>query len=188
MVPHDPYQSLLGVLLLLLSSSHYPLTLAQATTTAVASAAAATSLVDVNLGNARYKYVGCYNETTGFEEGGRVRALAGGNMFADDAMTVAKCLAFCGSAHYAGLEYQRECWCSPYLSSLSVQLDRENCNLECSGNASETCGGALKLTLYEYQDSSSPKKSMSARVRPLVSVGTSWAFIGVITLLGLLFR
>jgi hypothetical protein len=125
--------------IVLLANCLFTVALAQATAAIQTAPAATPSLADVNPGNSHYKYVGCYNETTGFEEAGNVRALAGGSMvsqfipsppehqfrppslfvhptdrlstpysqFADDTMTVAKCLNFCGSVQYAGLEYQR---------------------------------------------------------------------------------
>lgn len=42
----------------------------------------------------------------------------------------------------------RECYCSPYLSSLSEKLPDSRCIYSCVGNASEICGGQLALTLY----------------------------------------
>src|SRR5205809_604937 len=80
MVPHNPSLFSLSIVFALLSS-HSLLTVVQATTPTTQSAPVATPLpVEVNLGDARYKYVGCYNETTGFEEAGKVRALTGGTM------------------------------------------------------------------------------------------------------------
>lgn len=86
-------------------------------------------------------------------------------------MTVPLCLEFCASNgtqyQYAGLEWSRyvpisnqrtaslihwigrECWCSPYLSSLSTKLDDDECKNPCEGNSSQVCGGPLKLSVYE---------------------------------------
>jgi len=63
----------------------------------------------------------------------------------------------------------RECWCAPYLSSLSTEVPVEECNLACAGNSSEMCGGALRLSLYEMQGSAgsgSSKKGGSSAARP----------------------
>lgn len=65
-------------------------------------------------------------------------------------MTIGDCLKFCSTvdAQYAGLEYGRECYCSPYLSSFSEKLEDSNCSYACNGNGSEICGGRLTITLY----------------------------------------
>lgn len=55
---------------------------------------------------------------------------------------------------YAGLEYGRECYCAPYLSSLSEKLNETaRCNFACNGNGSEICGGMNALTLYNRTSS-----------------------------------
>lgn len=77
-----------------------------------------------------------------------MRALTGGSMNATDKMTVEWCLDFCGGTQYAGLEYGRECWCSPYLSSLSTQLPDGACGIPCKANDTAACGGSWALSLY----------------------------------------
>lgn len=63
---------------------------------------------------ARYRYLGCYNETTSLANTSGERALYGGINWVDaDAMTVEKCWKFCARSDaqveykYAGLEYAR---------------------------------------------------------------------------------
>lgn len=46
----------------------------------------------------------------------------------------------------------RECWCAPYLSSLSVRLNDGECENSCEGNSSQVCGGPLKLSVYELAE------------------------------------
>jgi hypothetical protein len=70
---------------------------------------------------------------------------------ANNSMTVDSCLAYCANANaqFAGLEFGRECYCSPYLSVLSERLNgSDKCNYACNGNSSQICGGMLALTLY----------------------------------------
>ncbi|KAL2161506.1 hypothetical protein VTH06DRAFT_8068 [Thermothelomyces fergusii] len=108
-----------------------------------------------------YVYHGCYNETTGLPGTAGARALHDGtNLVRPDTMTVEACLDFCrtgagdarggttGRFRFAGLEYSRECWCGHTLSSLSVKLPDDECDLPCDGNATQACGGSLKLTVY----------------------------------------
>ncbi|OCL14876.1 WSC-domain-containing protein [Glonium stellatum] len=123
-----------------------------AATTAASSATAPTStaMVQINPGEGKYKYAGCYNETTGYADAGGVRALGaqGWTMEAQDDMTVDMCFSFCNGQQFAGLEYGRECWCAPYLSAFSNKLPDTDCNMPCTGNSSVACGGRLTITLY----------------------------------------
>ncbi|KAK4459217.1 WSC-domain-containing protein [Cladorrhinum samala] len=107
---------------------------------------------------AAYRYLGCYNETTSLANTTGERALYGGiNLVGsdEDGMTVEKCWQFCAKSNekieykYAGLEYSRECWCATSLNSLSEKVDDSLCDLGCQGNKTQTCGGSLKLTVYE---------------------------------------
>ncbi|KAH7270135.1 WSC domain-containing protein [Fusarium redolens] len=102
----------------------------------------------------QYKYYGCYNETMQIQDSAQERALTGGShLVKAGKMTVPICLEFCASNgtqyQYAGLEWSRECWCAPYLSSLSVQLGDGDCENSCEGNSSQVCGGPLRLSVYE---------------------------------------
>ncbi|KAI8684143.1 WSC domain-containing protein [Fusarium keratoplasticum] len=102
----------------------------------------------------KYKYYGCYNETTDIKDSAEERALTGGtHLVKAGKMTVPMCLEFCtfnGTEYaFAGLEWSRECWCAPYLSALSEKLHDDNCTNPCEGNSSQVCGGPLKLSIYE---------------------------------------
>lgn len=72
-----------------------------------------------------------------------------------ETMTVANCLTWCEEAHFAGLEYGRECWCGDELSSLSTELDGKACNMPCAGDKSLTpdfCGGSWAYVLFSQLD------------------------------------
>ncbi|GAB7360852.1 hypothetical protein MBLNU230_g0838t1 [Neophaeotheca triangularis] len=114
-----------------------------------------------------FEYVGCYNETVGFEEAGGVRAVQEGNFSAMNDLTIEACLEHCseaGSYQYVGIEYGRECYCGAYLSTLSEEIDDSNCNFACNGNRSQVCGGQLAITLYNSTRS--------------VQQGTAWSLMG----------
>ncbi|KAF2805845.1 WSC-domain-containing protein, partial [Mytilinidion resinicola] len=69
------------------------------------------------------------------------------------------CLAFCesGGYAYAGMEYGTECFCSnAVLAGTSVQ-DPADCNMACSGDTSQACGGMNRLSLYKSTSTSGPK-------------------------------
>lgn len=87
-------------------------------------------------------------------------------------MTINSCLSFCAhaGAQYAGLEYGRECYCSPYLSAFSEKLNETaRCVYACNGNSSEICGGQLAITLYNRTSSSETGVAWS-----LVSGQSTW--------------
>jgi uncharacterized protein DUF1996/WSC domain-containing protein len=94
-----------------------------------------------------YRYLGCAKDANG-----RSRTLDGPSRLNDD-MTVETCIAFCNDRGYkfAGLEYQRECYCgndvaadrAPVKGILGV------CEMPCKGDSSQICGGYGGLSLYE---------------------------------------
>lgn len=71
-------------------------------------------------------------------------------------MTIETCTAYCSKAGYslAGLEYADECYCGNELRL----GPSNNCNMACSGNSAETCGGGNALSVYavNYQSIVSP--------------------------------
>ncbi|KAH0559498.1 hypothetical protein GP486_003989 [Trichoglossum hirsutum] len=95
----------------------------------------------VNPGNSLFKSLGCWTEPSG------ARALPNLVLARDD-LTVSSCLAACSNFIYIGVEYSRECWCGDGLDSGSKQAAPADCNMPCSGNSSELCGGSLRLNLY----------------------------------------
>ncbi|KAK8066488.1 glyoxal oxidase precursor [Apiospora hydei] len=90
-----------------------------------------------------FKSVGCYNDTGSFE------ALPMRSAADQYAMTQEECWAICkGNAfRYAGLTYGGVCYCGPTLQVDKV--DSGNCNMACSGNADQTCGGHNYLSVFE---------------------------------------
>lgn len=55
----------------------------------------------------------------------------------------------------------RECYCSPYLSTLSEKLSDDRCVYSCVGNASQVCGGQLALTLYNLTQADAQKGNIA---------------------------
>ncbi|GAA6040863.1 hypothetical protein JCM8097_007754 [Rhodosporidiobolus ruineniae] len=58
--------------------------------------------------------------------------------------TVEGCVNACQWAGYSlcGVEYQGECWAGDAIDVTSSQVDDSVCNLSCSGDASQRCGGS----------------------------------------------
>lgn len=93
-----------------------------------------------------YQDEGCWTETAG------VRALDGPMGFSATAMTVAECGDYCLNSGYLwfGLEYAQECYCGSALSVNSTSVLPAECNMACSGNVAETCGGSNRLSVYQW--------------------------------------
>jgi len=91
-----------------------------------------------------WAYLGCANETT-------PRALSGASYSSNTAMTVENCQAFCSSSSnnygLAGVEYGGECYCGNGLQSYS-SVGYDGCNMACTGNKTELCGGPSRLSVY----------------------------------------
>lgn len=113
-----------------------------------------------------WKYDGCYTEgTTG-------RALT--NLASDDGTnSIESCINACIGQGYtvAGMEYSSrkfqsfccqfifpfikgtnheiiECFCDKFLYNGAAPADESKCQMDCSGNAAEKCGGPGALSLY----------------------------------------
>lgn len=67
-------------------------------------------------------------------------------------MTVESCLSFCSSGSnsyvYAGVEYAQECYCGNFLASGASNVSMSECDMTCTGNASEFCGAGDRLNVY----------------------------------------
>ena len=65
-------------------------------------------------------------------------------------MTIQKCIAFCESKGfaYAGVEYSVECFCGSSPAAAATQVSATECNMACSGDASQPCGGPDRLNLF----------------------------------------
>ncbi|KAH8675720.1 hypothetical protein BX600DRAFT_432279 [Xylariales sp. PMI_506] len=167
MAPSSKYQALriiplssfpILAILILLFLPLLPLS-AAAEASSSSSSSAVPSIYD---SSTTYRYVGCWNETTGLPHTAGNRALSGGvSESLAGAMTVPLCLDLCANNRsssrpysYAGLEYARECWCSDRLSSLSAEMGPGNCSLPCDGNISQVCGGSLRLSVYNLTSAS----------------------------------
>ena len=56
---------------------------------------------------------------------------------------------------YAGVEYARECYCAASLSNTATLASSAgSCNMLCTGNSKEYCGGSSVLNVYAYNATS----------------------------------
>jgi hypothetical protein len=63
------------------------------------------------------------------------------------------CTHLCAAVDYitAGLYNATTCVCGNTFD-VNLEIDDSNCNLKCSGNANEICGGHSFFSLYQVQD------------------------------------
>lgn len=102
-------------------------------------------------------------------------------------MTVSNCCAACQSAGYSlsGIEYSQECWCGNLFSGNGGPAPPTpdglfGCNMLCTGNNSEYCGGSNRLNVYRLANTtvSTPKPVTSPTVvRTVVVPGGSGSFV-----------
>ncbi|KAM7210406.1 WSC domain containing protein [Rhypophila decipiens] len=102
-----------------------------------------------------FRFLGCAPEERRVTPADFPGRTLSGALYAEDAMTNEKCMAFCGSNGwaYAGTEWSRECWCGNSFASTrtppTTLASLANCNYACSGAAGQKCGGDAWLSLYQ---------------------------------------
>ena len=70
--------------------------------------------------------------------------------YTSDTNSIENCTSTCAGMNntIAGLEYGTQCFCGSALTSQASQTIIQSCNVPCSGNSSETCGGSYRLSVY----------------------------------------
>ncbi|NXY17505.1 WSCD2 protein, partial [Atrichornis clamosus] len=93
----------------------------------------------------RARYLGCYEDST------RQRTLRGMSFFDYKKMTVFRCQDNCAERGYlyAGLEFGAECYCGHKIQASNAS--ESECNMECKGERSNTCGGINRLSIYRLE-------------------------------------
>ncbi|KAG6888771.1 hypothetical protein C0995_006100 [Termitomyces sp. Mi166 len=83
--------------------------------------------------------------------------------FVGKRMSVQWCLAFCSQNgySYAGVEYGRECYCDYSVRPSGALADDTTCNMPCTGNRNEMCGGASRINIYWNEQQVGPANPAS---------------------------
>ncbi|KAK4447779.1 WSC domain-containing protein, partial [Podospora aff. communis PSN243] len=126
------------------SSSYYSQVSSTSASSISISSSAPPSGPNTSPGNSEFEFHGCFTELSSG------RALH--NVFADDDMTVATCLALGTGFTYVGLQYGRECFWGNTLASGSIEDSLAACKMPCAGDANTLCGAGNRLTLYIRKD------------------------------------
>ncbi|KAG8756841.1 hypothetical protein FRC14_002619 [Serendipita sp. 396] len=71
-----------------------------------------------------------------------------------DDLTPTKCQLLCEDAGFslAGVEYSRECYCGNTIMGNNRPTSRDACNMPCTGDGNQTCGGADAIQIYVKDD------------------------------------
>ncbi|CAM9620770.1 unnamed protein product [Ectocarpus sp. 6 AP-2014] len=84
-------------------------------------------------------YLGCFSDP------------ADGRIFereaSSDDMTAEACATLCADSAYYGTQYSQECWCGD-----NADYDANGfgvCDMSCSGNSDEICGGSYAMSVYQ---------------------------------------
>ncbi|ORY71629.1 copper radical oxidase [Pseudomassariella vexata] len=115
-----------------------------------------------------YRLVGCKKEPT--TPGSRALS---GRSFAYDGMTLETCMTNCSGFAYWGTEYGRECYCGDSLESTSADAALAECNVVCSGDATQYCGAGNRIELYYTTATATPTATLAPKptVSPYTRVG-----------------
>lgn len=99
-----------------------------------------------------WAYVGCYTDSVGLRTLTSNPGTPGGTA----ALTVELCTAACQASGFvfAGMEYAGECYCgNTFSNGGGPASDGEaGCSMACSGNATETCGGSNRLSVWDFNN------------------------------------
>ncbi len=106
-----------------------------------------------------WNYHGCYQDT-------RARVLTGIKLanIGNHEVTNTKCTAYCGAAGFsmAGTEYGGQCFCGDQLNG-SSKIAESECSMPCEGDATETCGGSMALSVYTTKATTTKRSSPHMR-------------------------
>lgn len=92
--------------------------------------------------------------------------------------TIEECTSACYNAGYvlAGAEYSAECWCGSSIEAGGAPAPASDCNMQCTGNSSEYCGGPNRLNFYNY--TGTPPTTSATGVNPVTGLPGNWTYNG----------
>ncbi len=101
-----------------------------------------------------YTYLGCFKDQ-GDPYGLRGRDLAAFG-FGSDRMTPTLCMRECARRgyRYAGVQYSSQCFCG---NSYGKYGRATNCNMKCTGDKNQTCGGSWANNIYNVTGLNVPR-------------------------------
>ena len=69
-------------------------------------------------------------------------------------LTIENCKEFCFIYGYAfaGVQDSKQCFCGNIQPSMMMSIPNSECTKKCSGDNSQTCGGAWAMNVYAVTD------------------------------------
>jgi hypothetical protein len=64
-------------------------------------------------------------------------------------MDYATCASFCTGYAYFGVEYSSQCFCGDSFVNPTSQVALDSCNMPCTGDEDEMCGGGDLLNIFQ---------------------------------------
>lgn len=96
--------------------------------------------------------------------------------------TMESCTSACYDAGYsiAGTEYSAECWCGTSIQGGGAPAAASDCNMPCSGDNTQSCGGPNRLNLYNYTGTvpTPPPPPGTVTVHPVTNLPGNWSYNG----------
>ena len=89
-----------------------------------------------------YNYQGCYTDSV-------YNRVLTGKSISTNSMTWASCSAFCSGYNYFSVEYGSECYCGNALANPTSAVPASDCNMSCTGDATEACGAGRRMNLFK---------------------------------------
>jgi hypothetical protein len=122
------------------------------TTSSSATISSTTSTVSLAPSPTAWKSIGCYAQNPN-------RSILELNMNpnGDASLSVSKCKNSCyrGAYIFAGMQEGNQCWCSNYVAGEWAK-NQPDCNMPCTGNQAEICGGNGVVNVFEALENSIP--------------------------------
>ena len=157
------------------ASSAIPAVTGSASATSKSSSTAAptqTGPITVQMG-VGFSYMGCYSDSV------NSRALTGlANPGVASQNDVEQCASECIAFTYFGVEYGAECYCGNAITGGSAVVPGSTpavtgCNMVCSGNATEYCGGSNRINIYTYVAVFSSAVSSTSNLSSTLGIASS---------------
>ncbi|KAI9742159.1 MAG: hypothetical protein M1818_004059 [Claussenomyces sp. TS43310] len=117
-----------------------------------------------------FKYIGC-----GYDFAGQTRTLSGAQLVASN-LTNAYCVDWCAKQNYtiAGTEYSSQCFCGNSMAAdrMPARGLMGSCDMPCSGESAEMCGGNARVSLYQKCSSGTTCQNVANAVNHRTSPST----------------
>ncbi|PPR01863.1 hypothetical protein CVT24_001344, partial [Panaeolus cyanescens] len=131
---------------------------------------------------AAWTSVGCFRQV--YYDSTASRSLKVASFTSVDNMTIESCLDFCASGGFtfAGVEFARECFCDNVIESPGVPISSSSCNMACTGNSAEICGGPDAINVFSHSAAPTTTPTPTTSTTPVVTTTSTTAPVATPTI------